>query len=179
MCALAPFPLPINLTLSTKNNETLDSVPQAAWLRSLTTMPASATGGRRLIACFHLFHHCFHLQIKWYIMNFLFEDIHMHVINMNMQLIHLIIQYLLLQKKVSIPATVSEAVERLVRKKEELLLRISQQGGIKRCSDGRCSSSATVSINRLGGDSEVVIQITLRKDRVQKTQLSEILHILD
>ncbi|KAK8991035.1 hypothetical protein V6N11_062060 [Hibiscus sabdariffa] len=102
-------------------------------------------------------------------------------------------------KKLSFPATVSYAVKyipelqgqlrRLVHKKEEVLLRISQQGGTKCCStdeeelrmsrNGRCSSSAAVSVNRLSGGSEVGIQITMNKDKVEKTQLAEILHLLE
>ncbi|GMI97440.1 basic helix-loop-helix 38, OBP3-RESPONSIVE GENE 3 [Hibiscus trionum] len=102
-------------------------------------------------------------------------------------------------KKLSFPATVSYAVKyipelqeelgRLVQKKEELLLRISQQGGIKCCStdeeelrtsrNGRCLSSvAAVSVNRLS-DSEVGVQISINRDKVQKTQLPEILHLLE
>ncbi|MBA0767568.1 hypothetical protein Gotri_016439 [Gossypium trilobum] len=170
MCALAPFPTPnwplLNpighqLNYIYENNETLDSVPQASFdpcVVKKLNHNASERHRRKTV-------------------NSLFSSLR--------SLLPLADQ----MKKVSIPATVSEAVkyipelqeqvERLVHKKEELLLRISQQGGIKRCSDGRCSSSATVSINRLTSDSEVVIQITLRKDRVQKTQLSEILHILE
>ncbi|XVF04719.1 hypothetical protein REPUB_Repub05bG0109400 [Reevesia pubescens] len=95
-------------------------------------------------------------------------------------------------KKLSFPATVSHAlkyipelqeqVERLVMKKEEHLLRISQQAdGLeeqqrKSRINGRSLSSAAVSINRLS-DSEVAIQIWTRK--VEKTQLSEILHYLE
>ncbi|GMI97439.1 basic helix-loop-helix 38, OBP3-RESPONSIVE GENE 3 [Hibiscus trionum] len=103
-------------------------------------------------------------------------------------------------KKLSFPETVSYAVkyipelqgqlERLVQKKEELLVRISQQGGIKYCStdeeelrtsgNGRClSSAAAVSVNRLSSDREVGIQISMKKDEVERTQLSEILHMLE
>ncbi|KAK8595913.1 hypothetical protein V6N12_064420 [Hibiscus sabdariffa] len=104
------------------------------------------------------------------------------------------------QMKLSLPATVSYAVKyipelqgqlrRLVQKKEEVLLRISQQGGTKCCSstdeeelrisrNGRCSSCAAVSVNRLSSGSEVGIQITVNKDKVEKTQLPEILHLLE
>ncbi|KAL4282730.1 hypothetical protein GQ457_16G006410 [Hibiscus cannabinus] len=102
-------------------------------------------------------------------------------------------------KKLSFPATVSYAVkyipelqeqlERLVQEKEEVLLRISQQGGTKCCStdeeelrisrNERCSSSAAVSVNRVSSGSEVGIQISMNKEEVEKTQLSEILHVLE
>ncbi|KAB2065767.1 hypothetical protein ES319_A09G113100v1 [Gossypium barbadense] len=170
MCALAPFPTPnwplLNpighqLNYIYENNETLDLVPQASFDPCVVKKLNHNASER-------------HRRKK---VNSLFSSLR--------SLLPLADQ----MKKVSIPATVSEAVkyipelqeqvERLVHKKEELLLRIFQQGGIKRCRDGRCSSSATVSINRLSSDSEVVIQITLRKDRVQKIQLSEFLHILE
>ncbi|XP_022753683.1 transcription factor ORG2-like [Durio zibethinus] len=95
-------------------------------------------------------------------------------------------------KKLSFPATVSRAmkyipelqeqVERLAQKKEELLLRISQQGGLKRKSRiGRClNATASISINRLRTDSdEVAIQISMEKVVHNKTQLAEMLHYLE
>ncbi|XVF47391.1 hypothetical protein PTKIN_Ptkin03bG0105200 [Pterospermum kingtungense] len=95
-------------------------------------------------------------------------------------------------KKLSFPATVSHAlkyipelqqqVERLVQKKEEILLRISQQGGIKeeprKSRFGRSlSSTSVVSINRLS-DGEVSIQMSIPQ-KVHKTQLSEMLNLLE
>ncbi|KAK8679671.1 hypothetical protein V6N13_145112 [Hibiscus sabdariffa] len=101
-------------------------------------------------------------------------------------------------KKLSFPATVSNAlkyipelqeqVERLVRKKEELMLRVSEQGGVKFSEEeqprksrpkGRwLSASVAVSTNRVS-DREVSVQISTRKvdDRTQLS-LSEILHWL-
>ncbi|KAE8705713.1 Pentatricopeptide repeat-containing protein [Hibiscus syriacus] len=100
-------------------------------------------------------------------------------------------------KKLSFPATVSYAVkyiqelqeelERLVQKKEELLLRITQLGGTKCFSDegeerssrnGRFLSGVAVSVNRLS-DSEAAVQMSINRDEVEKTQLSEILHLLE
>ncbi|XVF48309.1 hypothetical protein PTKIN_Ptkin03bG0179900 [Pterospermum kingtungense] len=96
-------------------------------------------------------------------------------------------------KKLSFPATVSHAlkyipelqdqVERLVQKKEELLLRVSQQGGLredarKSRNNGRSLSSAAVCINRLS-DSEVAIQISILQKLVHKTQFSEMLDLLE
>ncbi|KAK8582128.1 hypothetical protein V6N12_072323 [Hibiscus sabdariffa] len=102
------------------------------------------------------------------------------------------------KKKLSFPATVSNAlkyipelqeqVERLVRKKEELMLRVSEQGGVKFSEEeqprksrpkGRwLSASVAVSTNRVS-DREVSVQISTRKvdDRTQLS-LSEILHWL-
>ena len=77
-----------------------------------------------------------------------------------------------------------EQVERLVQKKEELLLRISQQGSLKRSKKqqrksriGRSLSTAAASINRLS-DSEVAIQISIMH-KVHKTQLSKMLDLLE
>ncbi|GMI92359.1 basic helix-loop-helix 38, OBP3-RESPONSIVE GENE 3 [Hibiscus trionum] len=103
-------------------------------------------------------------------------------------------------KKLSFPATVSHAlkyipelqeqVERLVRKKEELMLRVSEQGGGKRSDHeeqrrksgpkGRClSGSVAVSMNRVG-DGEVSVQIARRKvDNRSQLSLSEMLHYLE
>ncbi|XWS73545.1 hypothetical protein CRYUN_Cryun02cG0138700 [Craigia yunnanensis] len=95
------------------------------------------------------------------------------------------------KKKLSFPATVSHAlkyipelqeqVERLVQKKEELLLRISQQDGLKeqqrKTIIGRSLTTAAVSINWLS-DSEVAIQISILH-KVRKTELSEILDFLE
>ncbi|KAK8645345.1 hypothetical protein V6N13_119180 [Hibiscus sabdariffa] len=104
------------------------------------------------------------------------------------------------QKKLSFPATVSyalkyipelrEQVERLVRQKEELMLRVSEQGGGKRSDHeeqrkksrpkGRClSGSVAVSANRVS-DSEVSVQIARRKvDHRSQLSLSEMLHYLE
>ncbi|GMI81592.1 basic helix-loop-helix 38, OBP3-RESPONSIVE GENE 3 [Hibiscus trionum] len=101
-------------------------------------------------------------------------------------------------KKLSFPATVSHAlkyipelqeqVERLVRKKQELMLRLSEQGRVKRREEqqrnksrpkGRClNASVSVSTNRVS-ESEVSVQISTRKidDRIHLS-LSEILHFL-
>lgn len=111
---------------------------------------------------------------------------------------HLI--YLLVQKKLSFPATVSHAlkyipelqqqVERLVQKKEELLLRISEQGGVKPSEEkeeerkrnnrkqGGCLSGVGVSINRLS-DGEVAIQISMREVDNRSGLLSEMLRCLE
>ncbi|KAK6247761.1 hypothetical protein QUC31_019326 [Theobroma cacao] len=95
-------------------------------------------------------------------------------------------------KKLSFPATVSHAlkyipelqeqVERLVQKKEKLLLRISERSGLKREEQQRKSRlerslSSAISINRLT-DSEIAIQISMRKVD-QKNQLSKILQYLE
>ncbi|KAE8656681.1 Pentatricopeptide repeat-containing protein [Hibiscus syriacus] len=103
-------------------------------------------------------------------------------------------------KKLSFPATVSRAlkyipelqeqVERLVRKKEELMLRVSEQGGGKRRDPeeermqsrpkGRClSGSVAVSMNRVS-DNEVSVQISGRKvDNISQLSVSEMLHYLE
>ena len=77
-----------------------------------------------------------------------------------------------------------EQVERLVQKKEELLLRISQQGSLKRSKKqqgksriGRSLSTAAAFINRLS-DSEIAIQITIMH-KVHKIQLSKMLDLLE
>ncbi|KAK9289460.1 hypothetical protein L1049_007615 [Liquidambar formosana] len=89
-------------------------------------------------------------------------------------------------KKLSIPATVSrvlkyipeqqQQVERLIKKKEELLSRISKQGDlvpIEKQRKGKIESSlSTVSTSQLG-DREVVIQISTFE--VHKSPLSEVL----
>ena len=78
-----------------------------------------------------------------------------------------------------------EQVGRLVEKKEKLLLRISQQGGLKRSEEhqtksrnGRCLNTAAIFINRLSSDSEVGIQISMHKVD-NKTELFEMLHYLE
>ncbi|MBA0564864.1 hypothetical protein Golob_009772 [Gossypium lobatum] len=103
-------------------------------------------------------------------------------------------------KKLSFPATVSHAlkyipelqqqVERLVQKKEELLLRISEQGGVKPSEEkeeerkrnnrkqGRCLSGVGVSINRLS-DGEVAIQISMWEVDKRNGLLSEMLQYLE
>ncbi|MBA0622586.1 hypothetical protein Godav_008116, partial [Gossypium davidsonii] len=103
-------------------------------------------------------------------------------------------------KKLSFPATVSHAlkyipelqqqVERLVQKKEELLLRISEQRGVKPSEEkeeerkrnnrkqGRCLSGVGVSINRLS-DGEVAIQISMREVDKRNGLLSEMLQYLE
>ncbi|OMO81688.1 hypothetical protein CCACVL1_12296 [Corchorus capsularis] len=96
-------------------------------------------------------------------------------------------------KKLSFPATIShtlkyipelqEEVERLVEKKEKLLQRISQQGGLKLEEQKRKSRNgrnlgAAVSIEGLS-ESEVAIHITMAKAHKKSDQLSEILQYLE
>lgn len=96
-----------------------------------------------------------------------------------------------MQKKLSIPATISrvlkyipelqQQVEGLIKKKEELLLRISRQGDAATSKDSRTktglpNSACVVSTSRLS-DSEALIQIS--SDKVHKTPLSQILLCLE
>ena len=93
---------------------------------------------------------------------------------------------LLLQKKLSIPSTVSrvvkyipelqQQVERLIRKKEELLSKISRQGDVIHQENQRNgtlgSSLASVSATMLS-DREIVVQISTFK--AHESPLSELL----
>ena len=93
---------------------------------------------------------------------------------------------LLLQKKLSIPSTVSrvvkyipelqQQVERLIRKKEELLSKISRQGDVIHQENQRNgtlgSSFASVSATMLS-DREIVVQISTFK--AHESPLSELL----
>ncbi|KAE8734759.1 Pentatricopeptide repeat-containing protein [Hibiscus syriacus] len=85
---------------------------------------------------------------------------------------------------------VNKQVERLVLKREELMLRVSKQGGGKRRDQekqqmksmpkGRClSGSVAVSMNRVS-DSEVSVQISGREvDNRSQLSVSEMLHYLE
>jgi hypothetical protein len=94
-------------------------------------------------------------------------------------------------KKLSVPATVSRAlkylpelqqqVERLVQRKEELLSKLSKQGGINihqenQRNDTVYSSLSSVSASQLS-DKEVVVHISTYKNH--KSPLSEILLTLE
>ncbi|KAK4272456.1 hypothetical protein QN277_021013 [Acacia crassicarpa] len=95
-------------------------------------------------------------------------------------------------KKLSIPATISrvlkyipelqQQVEGLIKKKEELLLRISRQvdASAKECrrkmAHHYAAAACVVSTSRLN-DNEVVVQIS--SDKIHKTPLSEILLCLE
>lgn len=95
-----------------------------------------------------------------------------------------------LQNKLSVPATVSRAlkylpelqqqVERLVQRKEELLSKLSKQGGIihqeNQRNDTVYSSLSSVSASQLS-DREVVVHISTYKNH--KSPLSEILLTLE
>lgn len=105
----------------------------------------------------------------------------LHLLSNNFNLV------VVLQKKLSIPATVArvvkyvpelqQQVEGLIQKKEELLSRISRQGeqfhqGNQRVQNPARSSSSSVSANWLN-DREVMIQISTYK--VDRSPLDEIL----
>lgn len=96
-----------------------------------------------------------------------------------------------LQKKLSIPATISrvlkyipelqQQVEGLIKKKEELLLRTSkQETSSKECqrkmAHHYAATASVVSTSRLN-DNEAVIQIS--SDKLNKTTLSQILQCLE
>ncbi|OMO81674.1 hypothetical protein CCACVL1_12299 [Corchorus capsularis] len=101
-----------------------------------------------------------------------------------------------MKKKLSFPATVSQAlkyipelqkeVERLIEKKEKVLERVSKQGaGLKleekqrkSRNNGRSLLGAAVSIKGLT-ESEVAIHITMAKAHKKSDQLSEILQYLE
>lgn len=96
----------------------------------------------------------------------------------------------LLQKKLSIPSTISHAlkyipqlqneVERLVQRKEEILSSITKQSGDlphTRRQSLREKSLATVSTSQIG-DREVVIQICTSSD-MKKSPFSQVLQNLE